>query len=118
MVLVIQVVQKIAIERMDIVKTREILQDGGNLLVKVRLCILHLSHVKLPDAVDGIALVHHGGSLPLRPRQDNIHKLLARRHHRNLLEIIEHHLAPLSQHPLVLCWEKERDKGKRVTKNR
>lgn len=105
MVLVVQVVQEIAIERMDVVKTREILQDGGNLLMEVRLCILHLSHVELPDAVDGITLVYHGGRLPLRPRQDNVHKLLARRHHRNLLEIVEHHLAPLSQHRSVLCWK-------------
>ncbi len=85
-------VEKLAIEGMDIVQAREILQDGGYLLMEVALRVLHLAHIKLANAVDGIALVHYCGRLPLRPGQDNVHKILARRHNRDLLEIIEHHL--------------------------
>jgi len=59
--------------------------------VEVRLRELDLAHVELSESVDSVALVHHGGRLALRPGQDDVHELLARRHHRNPLEIEEHH---------------------------
>lgn len=92
MVLVVQNVQKIAVERVDVVKAREVLDDGGQLLVIRLLRELDLAHVKLPDPREGIVLVDDCGRLTLRPGEHNVDKVLARGHHRDLLEIVLHHL--------------------------
>ncbi|GKG21533.1 hypothetical protein Tco_0384128, partial [Tanacetum coccineum] len=43
MVFMVENVKKITIERMDVIKSVELFDDGGELLVKVGLCELHFS---------------------------------------------------------------------------
>lgn len=48
------------------VELREVCEDLREAVVVVLLSELHLSHVKMSDAVDLVMLVYHCGRLPLR----------------------------------------------------
>ncbi|KAJ0472850.1 hypothetical protein HanHA89_Chr15g0611731 [Helianthus annuus] len=84
--------KKIAIERMDVIEPRELFDDGGKFFVKVRLCELYFSHVKLTDAIDSIALVDNSRCLPLGPAEYDIDKIFPRRYFGDFLEIVLHHV--------------------------
>ena len=65
MVLVVEDVHQIGIERMDIVQFREILDDLGEPIVEVLLCVFHFASVKRTDAGDFVTFVDHRWSFPL-----------------------------------------------------
>ena len=91
MILVVQHVQQVSVERMNLIQARELLQDGAQLLVEGRLRELDLPHVELPDAVYRAALVNHRRRASLRLGQDNVHKVLGRRNDRQTFEVVLHH---------------------------
>ena len=64
-ILVVEDVEEVSVERVDLVEARELFDDGGELLVEVGLCVLDFAHVELAEAVDFVALVDNGGSLAL-----------------------------------------------------
>ncbi len=64
-------------------------------LGKVRLRELDLPHVERPDSSDLVLLVDHGGGLPLGLAEDDVHKVLGGGHHRDLLEVVLHHVGGL-----------------------
>ncbi|MFS8031557.1 hypothetical protein Hanom_Chr17g01547281 [Helianthus anomalus] len=92
MIFVIKNMKKITVERMDIVKPRELFDDGRELFVKIRLRKLHFPHVKLTNTIDCIALVNDSRRLPLGSTEYYINKILPRRYFRNFLKIILHHI--------------------------
>lgn len=65
MVLVVQHVHQIRIERMDIVQFREILDDLRQSVVEILLRVFDLSRVERTDARDLVAFVDNGGRLSL-----------------------------------------------------
>ena len=77
---------------MDVIETRKLIYDGGQLLVEVLLGIPNLAHIELANAVDSIALVDNSRCLPLSAGQDYVNEVLPRRNNGDLLEIILHHL--------------------------
>jgi hypothetical protein len=91
-ILVIEHMEQIAIERMDVIQSRKLIYDGGQLLIEVLLGIPNLTHVELADAIDSITLVDNSRCLPLSAGQDYVNEVLPRRDNSDLLEIILHHL--------------------------
>jgi hypothetical protein len=87
--------KQIAIERMDVIQSRKLIYDGGQLLIEVLLGIPNLAHIELANAVDSIALVDNSRCLPLSAGQDYVDEVLPRRDNSDLLEIILHHLADI-----------------------
>lgn len=75
-VLVIEDVHKISIERVDVIQLGEVCQDLGKLVVEALLGELDFSHVKLADARNLVLLVHDGRCFPLRFGQDDVDKVL------------------------------------------
>ena len=63
---------------MDVVHAREVLQNAAQLLVPARLRELHLAHVELADARDGVPTMHHRRRLALRPGKHHIDEILRR----------------------------------------
>lgn len=94
-ILVVEHMKQIAIERMDVIQSRKLIYDGGQLLIEVLLGIPNLAHIELADAVDSIALVDNSRCLPLSAGQDYVDEVLPRRDNSDLLEIILHHLADI-----------------------
>ena len=80
MVLVVQDVEEVAVERVDVVDAGEVLEDLGELLVPRGLGVLDLAHVELADAGDGVAAVDYRGGLALRAGQDDVDEVLRRGH--------------------------------------
>ena len=78
-VLVVQHVEQVGVERVDVVHAREVVQDAAQLLVPARLRELHLAHVELADARDGVPAMHHRRRLALRPGKHHIDEILRRR---------------------------------------
>ena len=58
-VAVVQDVDKISIERVNVVKDGELVQYHSELVMIALRCELHLADVEATDALDGVALVHH-----------------------------------------------------------
>ena len=65
MVLVVEDVEEVTVERVDLVEARELFDDGGELLVEVGLSVLDFAHVELAETVDFVALVDDGWGLAL-----------------------------------------------------
>lgn len=55
---------------MNSVKARELLNDGGKLLMKAMLRVFHFAHVELADAGDLVALVDNSWCLTLGAGKD------------------------------------------------
>lgn len=76
--------------------------------------VCHLSHVESSYPLNRPAIMHNCGRLPLCLRQDNVHKVLACRHHPDALKIVGRHTACVTKFtspsliPLPLipskCW--------------
>lgn len=93
MILVVEHMKEIAIERVDVIQSGELIDDGGQLFIEVLLGIANLAHIELANAVDSIALVDNSWCLPLSAGQDYVDEVLPRRDNSDFLEIILHHLA-------------------------
>ena len=93
MILVVEHMKEIAIERVDVIQSGELIDDGGQLFIEVLLSIANLAHIELANAVDSIALVDNSWRLPLYAGQHYVDEVLPRRDNSDLLEIILHHLA-------------------------
>lgn len=76
MVLVVEDIHKVSIERVDVIQLREIGEDLGQLIVEALLGEFHLAHVKLPDSGYLVLLVNHSRSFPLGFRQDDVNEVL------------------------------------------
>ena len=90
-VLIVQDVHEVGVERVNLVKSRKFVQNGGKLVVKRLLRELDLSGVKLADSRYLKVLADHGRRFPLGARENDIHKVLRRRHHCDLLEVVVAH---------------------------
>jgi len=84
--------EEITIERVDVIQSRKLIDDGGELFIEVLLGIPNLAHIKLTNAVDSISLVDNSRCLPLGAGQDYVNEVLPRRDNSDLLEIVLHHL--------------------------
>lgn len=82
--------KKIGIERVDVIESREIGQDLGELLVEVHVCELDLAHIELADANDRIARMHNSWRLPLRLGEDDVNKVRRLRNGLNLVKVVFH----------------------------
>jgi hypothetical protein len=87
--------EKITIERVDIIQAWELINDSGQLFIEVLLSIPNLAHIKLPNARDSISLVDNSWCLPLSAGQDYVNEVLPRRDNSDLLEIVLHHLVDI-----------------------
>ena len=65
MVLIVQHIHQIGVERMYIVQLGEVLNDLRQPIVEVLLSVFHLAHIKRTDPADFIMLVDHRRSFPL-----------------------------------------------------
>ena len=77
---------------MDVIQSRKLIDDGGEIFIKVLLGIPNLAHIKLTNAGDSISLVDNSRRLPLGAGQDYVNEVLPRRDNSDLLEIVLHHL--------------------------
>ena len=90
-VLVVQDVHEVGVERMDVVQLRELGHHRRQPVVERLLGELHLPRVELPDAGDLEVAVDDGGRLSLGLGQDNVHKVLGGRDNCYLLEVVMTH---------------------------
>ena len=90
MVLIVQHVQQIAVERVHVIDSREVFEDSRQLFVPRLLRVLHLAHVKLANARDGVARVDDRRRLSLRAAQDDVDEIARRGHARDLLKVVLH----------------------------
>ena len=90
MILIVEHVEEITIERMYVIQSRKLINDGGELFIKVLLGIPKLVHIKLSNAGDSISLVDNSRCLPLSAGQDYVNDVLPRRDNSDLLEIVQH----------------------------
>jgi hypothetical protein len=91
-ILVIEHMKEIAIERVDVIQSGKLVSDGGQLFIEVLLGIPNFPHIELANAFDSITLVDNSWCLPLSAGQDYVNEVLTRRDNSDLLEIILHHL--------------------------
>jgi hypothetical protein len=84
--------KEITIERVDVIQSWKLINDGGQLFIKVLLGIPNFTHIELANAVDSITLVDNSWCLPLSAGQDYVNEVLPRRDNGDLLEIVLHHL--------------------------
>jgi hypothetical protein len=91
-ILVIEHMKEIAIERVDVIQSGKPINDGGQLFIEVLLGIPNFPHIELANAFDSISLVDNSWCLPLSAGQDYVNEVLTRRDNSDLLEIILHHL--------------------------
>jgi hypothetical protein len=95
-VLVVQDVHEVGVEGVDLFELGELVEYLRYLVVVVLLRVLDLARVELANAADGVLLVDDGGRLALRLGQDDVDKVLGRRHHSHLLEVVVRHAVPCS----------------------
>lgn len=76
MVLIVEDIHQICIERMHIVQLGEILYDLRQTIVEVLLSVLHLACVERTNTRDFVTLVNHCGRLTLCLRQHNVDEVL------------------------------------------
>ncbi len=88
MVLIIEDVHQVCVERMDIVKLREAVHNASQLLIDDFLHVLDLAHVKLSDTRDLEVSVDLCRSLPLGLGEGDVNKLIGFRDLLDLLEIV------------------------------
>ena len=79
------------IQRVDVIESRERLQQLRELLVDGTLGELDLTGVEVTDTGDFVSLVHNGRCLALCLRQNDVDKFFALGHHLNRFEVIQHH---------------------------
>ena len=68
MIFVLENMKKVAIERVDVIEPRKLVNNCGELLMKILLAIFHLAHVELAKAGNCITLVDYSWGLPLGSR--------------------------------------------------
>lgn len=88
MVLVVEDIHQVRIERMDIFQFRELAQNLSQLFVEVGLGELHLSHVKRTDPGDFEVTMHHCGSFALCLGQNHVREVFRRWHDGDFLEVV------------------------------
>lgn len=76
MVLVVQNVHQISVERMHVVQFREILNDLCETIVETLLREFHFARVKRTDTRYLVSFVHNGRCFSLCFRQHNVDKVL------------------------------------------
>jgi len=84
--------EEITIERVDVIQSRELIDNCGQLFIEVLLGVPNLAHIKLANAGDSITLVDNSRCLPLSAGQSYVDEILPRRDNSDLLEIVLHHL--------------------------
>lgn len=90
MILIVEHVDEVAIERMNLFDLGEGLQNGGKLVVDALFAELDFAHVERADSTDVIAGVHHRRGLTLRLRQNDIDEVLGGRDGSDALEVVVH----------------------------
>ena len=91
-VLVVEHIHEVSIERMDIIKLRKLVQDGRQLVVERLLGELDFPSVELANSRYLEVLADDGGCLALGLGKDNVDKVLGGGNHRDLLEVVVTHL--------------------------
>lgn len=76
MILVVQHVHQVGVERMHVVQLGKVLNDLRQAIVEVLLRVLHLARVECPDSGYFVALVDHRRGLALCLRQHNVDEVL------------------------------------------
>jgi len=76
----------------DVIQSRKLIDDGGELFIKVLLRIPNLARIKLANEGESISLVDNSRCLPLSAGQGYVNEVLPRRDNSDLLEIVLHHL--------------------------
>ena len=90
-VLVVENVHEIGVERVDVVQLGELGHHRRQPVVERLLGELYLLRVELPDAGDLEVAVDDGGRLSLGLGQDDVHEVLGRRDYRYLLKVVVTH---------------------------
>jgi len=112
-VLVIQDVHEISIERVNLVNLWKLGQNCSQTIVPIALRVFHFAHIELPDSLDGPTctrqglqghptqnrdrisnqrtIVNDSRSLSLSFRQYYINKVTRRRHRLNAFEVVQRH---------------------------
>ena len=89
-VLVVEDVHQVGVERVDVVQLRETVHDRCQLLVHRLLHELHLAHVEFPDTRDLEVLMDLSRRLSLRLGQRNVDQLVRLGDLSDLLKVIAH----------------------------
>ena len=90
MISVVEHIHQVSIERVDVVKFWELINDGAEFLVDRCLHVLHFSHVKLSDSGNFESGSNHGWCFPLSFTQRNINQLVSVWDLGDSLEIVAH----------------------------
>ena len=90
MVLVVQNVHEVAIEGMDVVEFREVLNDGLKFLMDVGSCEFHLAHVEFTNTSYLVARMDDCRGFSLSFREHNIDALGGCGNRLNILEVVSH----------------------------
>lgn len=92
MVAIVKDIDQISVKRMQIIKSGEIVDDLGELLLTCLLREFDLAHVEGPDTRNSICGMDNGRSFSLCTRQHNINEIRCGRDLLDLFEVVNDHV--------------------------
>lgn len=90
MVLVVEDIEEVAVERVDVFDFGEVLEHVGDFFIEGLLAELDFAHVKGSDSADGIARMYDGGCFSLGFWENNVDEVCSWGDYLDGFEIVAH----------------------------